>query len=319
VLVGAGAGDRAGRHWSSSAAARRRFHSRNAAIKSARKTRAASSAALSSHQSRAGGVVFCGSPGAAFVGSRVALAVSDAAFVGSDASTGSDAALAGSDAAFAGCDAALTGLDAAFAGWDVEGVADACGVPLDAATRSAVSCARISCCMRSTIAVSSTMRWRNTCVSASITAACSCCAFSRSAAVAPRRATAAVAPLDNESRGAPAAAAGGRFGAVFATARLFGGVLLRVVSEPSAGAAGAPSDAVRVEGRTAGRTGRFDSRAAGAGRGATTASRGAVSAATTGVSIAGGSMNNVNSRRTADSQPACIVRRTTGSFTAADW
>ena len=117
-----------------------------------------------------------------------------------------------------------------------------------------------------------------------------------------------------KAEAAPAATAGG-VSARLSQRRDFSAVPLRVASEASAGAAGAPADAVRVEGRTAGRTGRLDSRAAGAGRGATTASRGAASAATTGVSIAGGSMNSVYSRRTADSQPACIVRRTTGSFT----
>ena len=51
------------------------------------------------------------------------------------------------------------------------------------AARCAASCACTSCCMRSTIAVSSTMRWRRMTVSASIEFASSCCARSRSASV----------------------------------------------------------------------------------------------------------------------------------------
>ena len=81
---------------------------------------AAISAALSSHQSRAGAgrEVFCASPGAACAGSSVpgrfgrppSLLHFDVAFAGSDAAfTGSDAAFAGSDVAFAGSDVAFAG------------------------------------------------------------------------------------------------------------------------------------------------------------------------------------------------------------------
>ena len=104
------------------------------------------------------------------------------------------------------------------------------------AARCAASCACTSCCMRSTIAVSSTMRWRRMTVSASIEFASSCCARSRSASVRAPSATVASptgAELDTVSRGRSAAAAGGRFGADFAGARALGGAALRAGPAPT--------------------------------------------------------------------------------------
>ncbi len=128
------------------------------------------------------------------------------------------------------------------------------------AAASAASCACNSCCIRSTIAVSSTMRCRRTSVSASIEFASSCCARSRSASlVAPGTAPAPLAgpALDTVSRGRSAATAGGRFGAD----RALGGTALRALPAPSRapeacaprGAPRAEVPAARAEPRAAGR------------------------------------------------------------------
>ena len=182
------------------------------------------------------------------------------------------------------------------------------------AARCAASCACTSCCMRSTIAVSSTMRWRRMTVSASIEFASSCCARSRSASVrrARRRGRVAAGHRARHRESRPVGGHGRRAlrRGLCRGARLGRGRLARRARAIS-GARGC-----RATLRNARRSSRCarGTRARG-GCGAATASRGADSAATTGASIAGGSMNNVYSRCIEVSQPACTVTLTTGSCT----
>src|SRR6185295_18973737 len=81
-----------------------------------------------------------------------------------------------------------------------------------------------------------------TCVSASIAFARSCRARSLSASVAAEPVSGA--PLDTENLGRSEAAAGGRLGGAFATARPLGGAPLRAASVPEAGAVVAVVDRV---------------------------------------------------------------------------